>query len=727
MSWGGVTIASFSNRIADPIAARIAETKGFLVPSSHHYLHNDAARDDPWQQADLISTQILAAASDEDPRVLSGHGYAPLSTFWTRASAPLSQPVVSMFNAASDGDWPAHDDVQALIDLRREEFRQYIGNHWLVAASFIATVVGEAGNAGHDAKDRFGAEARVQFLIATCLDLEWSLDAKVGVEEIAESMTFANEVFELELLLSAIHFPGKDFNSTVGRRLRMEAVNDRFEFYGRHGRRIKEATADQIADEFSAAVGWNIDEYWRVAEAASLDSNERRKKQASTAQAYARMNSGDFAASDGFVKAVQTRATLSHFSVVALARGSGVSAKRVKKLLDDLSLRPIKSVVNARDESPLRTFSVVPLGNDTYFVPFPHLWPQDTFRVVNAFTSSNPQLKERWLKARDDGTVRLVAEALGQLFGVDRVKLESKHIGIDGSESGETDVIVELGDDALIVECKAHAMTPSGRRGAPARIEKKTKEILETGFSQVLAGKRHLIAGLKLRQHRGSEFSLTIADDAVLPSMVVSFERIDPMFTGMAKRDFASERILPVNIADFLSMCDLLTSPSSFVSYVAERSRMLDLPNLDAITEMEYLAAAVIEDSLGSIADLAVARPDVEVIVDGLSLQLNPILAVPLEKFRPPRMLNPPPLIVEALTLALDERVSGWTRASIAVHRVPPAEWRPVKKLLRKIGRTGIDKKWESADGSVKVISHIIRRSSTVVPGPPHEIHLYGE
>ena len=293
-----------------------------------------------------------------------------------------------------------------------------------------------------------------------------------------------------------------------------------------------------------------------------------------------------------------------------------------------------------------------------------------------------------------------MADRLKSLFGPDRVLRNATHEG--AAVQGETDVLIDLDDDALIVECKAHTLTAAGRRGAPARIETKTEEILEKAFEQVTKGRNHLRARLPFAAKGGHPRFVHLRDAPDLLGLVVSFERIDPMFMHTALRRFGDEVALAIGLPDFLSITDLVRWPSAFYYYVSERSKLLSLENVRATTEQDYLGVFLVNQKLGALAGTA---PEVDRIwIDGYGPALNRVLAVPGDRFRAPNLPYPPKPVLGAFKRTLEGPSAGWAATVQNAHSIPATEWRTLKGMLRHLRpRASTPRIWKAADGQLTI------------------------
>lgn len=632
---------------------------------------------------------------------IPGPRYAQRDSYWSRRSAPLSLDTVALINRIISRDIPARQEFDARISSFVEELRTSVGPYWLTMAASMALEAATAESDGStDFVDRFGVEAQIQFLISACSDTDYVHDY-VPPDAVQSAFDCINEIFELEAAATYCEFPGDSFSDRSSRGLVIEAIYDRFEFYGRHAAEIKRATLDPLRAEFVGHLGWSIDEYWAIADAVIAVSNQKWGALAKRFRADPRALDSQIREHGEWETQMSLGAEICFHDVEVIAQSAGLDSTLTSSLLDQLSLPTDGStlVSSARTVSPMRVHPAVRMRDGRYFVPFPHLWKQDTFRVVDAYTSTFPKLRTAWLRARDDGTEELVAARMTSLFGSQRVLRSATHL--HGEVQGETDVLINLDDDAVLIECKAHTLTAAGRRGAPARVETKTAEILEKAFQQIKKGRAHLRAGLPIAQHGKSAQVVGLGADAELLGLVVSFERIDPLFMHTGLRAFAEEPAVAMSLADLLSVTDMLQWASAFYQYLSQRSKILDLSKLRATTEQDFLGMFLVDQRL---ENLIAMTEDVDgVWVDGYGPSLNEYLAVSLKKFKAPPLKFPPRQVLVALSDVLLRPSHGWARTVRAAHSVPGPAWRSLKGMLRGAASPARSKRWTSPDGSLMI------------------------
>lgn len=641
--------------------------------------------------------------------------YEPPRRLWGEFSGQLHPRTASIMTQVVYGEITDPSRLERRIQSIIAEIRSAAQPNWLSCASILSMLVCTGGD-DVDFTHRYGGEARVQFLIAVLSDLPFDTDAGVDEGDYENLAALTAEAFELARGLVFLRAPDReDFAQVTSRHLQMEALEDRFEMYGRHVGILKAHLLDPFSEEFERILGWSFDDYWRVAEASAIDSNAKRESL--SLRFEEQLDSVDNSGRDKIEHDLHhAMANVGFHSASDLSRVSGVELSRVEALLESMTLPTDGSAVvkSPVDAAPLRTTGVVRLPDGRYFVPLPHLWRQDIFRVLDTVLTG--KLRERWHKLRDDGVEGIVSSRLTMIFGEENVWQNVGHLG--GPEDGETDILVDLGDDALFVECKAHSLTPAGRRGAPDRVGKKTIEIVEKSQQQIDKGRNHLVRGGSFKPKRGPAISISPGATPLLPGLAVSFERIDPVFMNSALRESHTEKALVISLADFLALSDLVTEPSSFLYYVRERSKLLSRSQLSAATELDYVGMFLEHQTLSDIP--GADQRDFEILVDGYGPSLNRFLAVAEDQFAPPDMRYPPKSILAALSESARTGSRGWTRAAEISHRTTFRQWAAFRRMMRKSTRgKPFRRDWVLPGGDMRIQFDTTRSASYIIDSSP--------
>jgi len=245
------------------------------------------------------------------------------------------------------------------------------------------------------------------------------------------------------------------------------------------------------------------------------------------------------------------------------------------------------------------------------------------FRDLTSAQALEP-LRRQYHQARAAATETLVTQTLVEVFGNDRV-LSNVEYPIGGGNWAEVDAVVRLGDHALVVEAKGHAISDRFRVGDTDYAEFHFLDVVSKAFSQSDRAARYLAeGGDKLRMKDGGP-RVEWTPVAGTTRVAVSFERIDP-FVLAATRLAAEHQSAPptwvVCLADLLMVADILREPYEFYAYAALRAELAADPVVALLSEADVLGA-FLNDRLESYRRLVGRGPTSVVMLDHHSQELN--------------------------------------------------------------------------------------------------------
>ena len=280
----------------------------------------------------------------------------------------------------------------------------------------------------------------------------------------------------------------------------------------------------------------------------------------------------------------------------------------------------------------------------------------------------------------------MVAGALKKVFGSSNV-YSTQHSALASGDRGEIDSLV-CAEWPLVVEAKAIALTDSGRRGAPARVDKKLKEILGKALDQTDRALTYIL------DEGGPSFAPTENGRSVelLPrevsggtAIIVTFERIDPFASGgLAVAGAVKHPTWVVSLTDMLMVADILADPTAFHHYARTRADMHSV-EATAAAESDALGAYLL-DRLSIQHDVP-AEEETRILIGYSSDALNDFYTrqeAGLEAHKP--TTGVPDEVINPLADALGQ--SGWAKCVDAVMTAHPSVW-PKWKRFRERHRRG--------------------------------------
>jgi hypothetical protein len=569
-----------------------------------------------------------------------------------------------------------------------------------------------------DPYETFGTAARVQYLVGIALSASERPSAVPQPSEVQTVIDLTSDIFYIEnaFLLSDSAGASPDHVRDARRGLLLEALLDRFQGYTVHLRTILSEVFEPIREACTSQLGWCPADL-SVVTTAVHDEMQRRGARHDEAMKDLRARLQRPGADPSAYLASQASFGSSVFihSAQAIAAASGLSLGVVEPLLQALSMswgeqpdfrRPSES-------NRARRHGAIALGEGQYFIQSPaallnevYGWFEEVLRERGL-----ESLERTFRRSRDRATESLTKTRLSGIFGHDRV-MGPLWYTIDGTEY-EVDAIVLLPLDALIVECKAHTLTDAGRRGAPARLEKKFGELLTASAIQSDRCAKYLSDGDgTFRDSRGQEIKVRVAPQAALRRMTVSFERIDPLASQAAVA--SSGEAAPcwiASLADLLMVSDVLSNPAEFFAYATVRNEHVTNPRLYSVSEPDVLGMFIVDRCKSLQSGLTLADGG-EVFVGPWAQALNTHyirMELGLESTLP--NLKLPAAVLNALQIALDRNQSGWCNLATVVTQEDADTWRRFRSIDRKMRRAAqrgipVERRFDGTSGPLTVVCY---------------------
>jgi hypothetical protein len=358
-----------------------------------------------------------------------------------------------------------------------------------------------------------------------------------------------------------------------------------------------------------------------------------------------------------------------------LAPCLAVPEDRLRVALKDLPIAPgcQPGFTVPTQENLARTYSAVDLGDERYFIWMPgfliqefHSWFYDLLQRRGL-----ESLRKRYLEARDSVTEELTASSLSHIFSADRT-YRSVHYSADGRP--DVDCLVIVPRDVLVVECKAHLMTAAGRRGAPDRLSKKFDELVSKPSMQAARFANHLRNGGTVYGRFQRNLPIIVDNSSILPRMVVTYERVDPLAAQGATLAEATsnQRAWVLSLADLLTLVDLLASPSTFWHYAVSRWLQSNEKALFVQSEVDMLGIFLEnKDAFGELIE--VARSKQGIVIGPAAHAINDYYTGLTKKEKGKRrpVVAVPPFATDALDAALQANEYRWKELIASVISEP--------------------------------------------------------
>lgn len=568
-----------------------------------------------------------------------------------------------------------------------------------------------SGAAEDDTRDRFGAEAKIEFMVGAALSQPLTGSGPASAQDVSKTITLTSRA--LDDAMRALTLPPDASESAAlqatGRAqllLRFEGLLDRTEGYIEHLTRMIAAVFEPLRSECFSTLGFSPADLPKLARSIFIEGNRRFQQAMQAAQ----RGHGKKRASRA-VRSAQTEAALAElssrmllFTAQELVEISGLPAAQVTAMLDALSCDPgcQPNFAAPGDANRFRRHPVVRIDDERYFIPLCWSLVHEAFAWFQECVRENKHenLEKAFLKRRDDATEELTRETLRAVYGSRRVHGPLSY-SLDG-KNRELDCLCDLGGVIVLAECKAHRLTDPARRGAPARIKTKAGELVLAPLEQASAAAEYMSRGRRDFKDKQSRI-VTVSEAAEVLRIAVSFERIDPLSLQAALFADHSETTpgAVFCLADLLMLAELLRDPSSLTAYLVARNELAQHPAVLAYMEADLLGG-FIYDRLSTVRKAAASGTFDQIDLGYSADEVNAYFGqrdVGQDPTAPETGV--PPIVLAGLNKLLDVGDTAWLALLQQVFHRSPDDWqrfdeltvgtaRGVAKLRGGIGRRSL-------------------------------------
>lgn len=275
------------------------------------------------------------------------------------------------------------------------------------------------------------------------------------------------------------------------------------------------------------------------------------------------------------------------FSPADLAQHAGVEVRHAEALLVALSTS-FGSVFAAAEH--VRDHPYLDVGDGTFFctVPGNDVWAlRRLFERALAGGEQYQRHRGRWLERR-------ASDLLGEALSPDEIWHNVRLMPTGGGpQLGEIDVLIRVGDTALVIEAKGASLRPGARRGGESLVDHLKKHLGKAASQSSLAlqALRHEI-DVELRGDAGK--ILDIGDIREVHPIVVTLEdhsAVSPTLWQIAGTEVLPDGVsipLVLSIFELEHLARLIEWPPQFIHYLRRRSRLNDRADRLATEELDW-------------------------------------------------------------------------------------------------------------------------------------------
>jgi hypothetical protein len=479
--------------------------------------------------------------------------------------------------------------------------------------------------------------------------------------------------------------------------LAAEEQFDRTAGYTENLRAIASDVLTQL-DDLEPEIGFRLSDVVRAADA-QLDDQLTRLQVVHDGIHQASRESEDAAPTSGestaFAALERVASVIEHNPVPVIAAALSVDLDVASRLVDSFAT-PLgtQQVVSLTRSNRLRQFPAIKLPDGTY------IWtsPQDCLHEILEWADlyladrARPAWRQRLSRARAATTERLTAQALASVYGADRVIRNLEYCEADGSWI-ETDVVIDLGAAAVIVEAKSQRITPQGRSATAGRVRTKVEEFLVRPLSQTSRASCALLEGALVRARRRE---LPRMKPSVVRRLIVNLDRVDPFVThahrlvsaAVNDSDVLETDAWIVSLADLLTVTHLLRTSTELWAYHGKRAAQTATGSPVIFMESDALGAWIKSregawpTQEGQLFQLAFSSEEINAYYNYRDFVSR---GAGVEAVPPPTSCIPDE-VLRTMTSLIDN--DSWAEAADAIANVPPAEWGRFRRDMQRLTAT---------------------------------------
>ena len=391
------------------------------------------------------------------------------------------------------------------------------------------------------------------------------------------------------------------------------------------------------------------------------------------------------------------------FDFDSIAQASGRSSEVVRRVLENISMRPGDLAEDRVDgfflENPIWTKPGIIFNKKCLFT-----MPQVTLSHIHGLMrrlAEQASLRDKLHKQRAGFLENKIRETIQRIFPTEDFTLNAKW-NYEGTRY-ETDLVGQVDRVVLIVEAKSGALTVQGLRGAPGRVKRHVQDLV-VGPAEQSARLERLIWEAKAG---GTAAIATTSSLGLNPKAVDTIVRIsvtleDFSIMSVSERELKAAGWVPpelqlaptLNITDLDCVAEILSEPVYFLHYFAERERIQK--TIELIGDEMDLLGLYLETGFNFAELETAANP---LITTGLSQRVDHFFnsadaGVDVKKPRP-RIHR---ALEKILLLIQSRRVEGWTTIALDLLRIGSSEeqkllFRKIEKLRKRVSKTYRDPK----------------------------------
>lgn len=292
--------------------------------------------------------------------------------------------------------------------------------------------------------------------------------------------------------------------------------------------------------------------------------------------------------------------SLAVFTAQEVADLTGLPHELVKSFLEAFACEPTEFEPRHHElpsgAHPLTTMPVLKVAGG-YLIPVPHTMLDAIRPRMEDQLSQDDSAWKKYVRHRgrfvEDEATRILADSLPGTSSWTELEWRS------GANQGELDGLVDWGDMALRVQCKAGRITAPARRGAPKRMREELGELIG-GAAQQHARLAHTLEQEPLS---GVGFADDVARALSRPlqfEVIVTLDEVTTWATQANRLQGAeilpTDRSVPwiLSLTDLMAVADLLEG-ASLAHYLVRRQRLERDRRIETHDELDWVGCYIAE------------------------------------------------------------------------------------------------------------------------------------
>jgi len=261
-----------------------------------------------------------------------------------------------------------------------------------------------------------------------------------------------------------------------------------------------------------------------------------------------------------------------------------LSEPTAKMIIDYFSVVPGKvnaELASPNDKNDLIIKPIIQLSDGRYLLPVSFHLAQAVderpFHIMKEIEAT--YFDPTALKHRGDYTEQISFETLKKVFGEKNVFRGVKVKRKKGADHTDIDVLVLLGNKAIIVQAKSKKMNLISRQGNLKQLAKDFKKAVQEAYEQGIIARKHVLArDAVLEDSSGNiiEPDESLNEAYIIVTTTDNYPALELQLHAFLRKEPNNPFPMAVNIYDLDILATYLRDPYDFLYYVNQRIKLAD-------------------------------------------------------------------------------------------------------------------------------------------------------